>query len=217
MSQSNLKSIFSAPANIGGYYFMYMGKPQTFDIIAVSIPDSNVQKAVARIMVGADRYLSMQAALDQVKAPPVLLFKNTELKDAEQHIAKLKALGVGFRVVRSDGSEDDSVMRDDELPAGAAAHVGKGGKGQPSADAQALSEILTPGNAPGATPPIVSVRDAISNHHREPRGAPAGGVSGFGSAGGYYGGAGGGSGLAIFFLLFMPFLLRICALRSCIS
>jgi len=179
---------------------MNMAKGQTFDIFAVSIPDSNVQMAVARIMVGADRYLSMQAALDQVKAPPVLLFKNTELKDAEQHIAKLKALGVGFRVVRADGTDDDSIMSDDDLPGKPIKSVGRGDKKeQPSAETAAISDILNSGDAYGAMPPIVSIQDAISHHHSKPHGAQTddahkgagarGELTGFGSAGGRYGGA----------------------------
>ena len=178
-----------------------MGKPQTFDIIAVSIPDSNVQKAVARIMVGADRYLSMQDALDQVKAPPVLLFKGTELKDAEQHIAKLKALGVGFRVVRAeDGADDDSIMRDDELPGAAPRNAGavKG-------PIEAAHSEANAGNAWGSMPPVGpvgSVMDAISHHHHPDHGGAGdnkgkgrtGEFSGFGGAGGGHGG-GGGSGI----------------------
>jgi len=179
-----------------------MVKPQTFDIIAVSIPDSNVQKAVARIMVGADRYLSMQDALNQVKAPPVLLFKGTELKDAEQHIAKLKALGVGFRVVRAeDGEDDDSVMRDDDLP-GAAPRDAGAVKGPIDA---AHSEANKGGNAWGSMPPVGpvgSVMDAISHHHHPQSaasdnkngGGRTGDFSGFGSSGGGHGG-GGGSGI----------------------
>jgi len=175
-----------------------MGKPQTFDIIAVSIPDSNVQKAVARIMVGADRYLSMQAALDQVRTPPALLFKNIEQKDAEQHIAKLKALGVAFRVVRADGTDDDSIMRDDELP-GAKPRKAGAAQGPTNAGQSAAPK-------PGATPPLVSVQEAISHHHSDPHGAHAhagghksadGGradASGFGSAGGGYGAHGGSGG-----------------------
>ena len=178
-----------------------MGKPQTFDIIAVSIPDSNVQKAVARIMVGADRYLSMQDALDQVKAPPVLLFKGTELKDAEQHIAKLKALGVGFRIVRADdGADDDSIMRDDELPGSAPR---KAGATHGPLDA-AHPDAAGGGNAWGAMPPVGSVMDAISHHHHpaqsgasdsKGKGGRTGEFSGFGSGGGGYGGGGGGYGI----------------------
>jgi len=176
-----------------------MVKPQTFDIIAVSIPDSNVQKAVARIMVGADRYLSMQAALDQVRTPPALLFKNMEQKDAEQHITKLKALGVGFRVVRSDGTDDDSVMRDDELP---------GAKPRKTATQGPIEAARSAAPKPDAPPPVVSIQEAISHHHSDPRGVNAyahavghkssesvrAGAEGFGSAGGGYG-AHGGSGI----------------------
>jgi hypothetical protein len=164
---------------------MYMGKPQTFDIIAVSIPDSNVQKAVARLMVGADRYLSMQEALDQVSALPVTLFKNTELKDAEQHVAKLKALGVGFRIVQADGTEDDSIISDADLPGGAPMKsVG------PTRHEEAHPrESVTPSSAFGAPPPPVSILDAISHHHSDPGGAKKGPggpreFTGFGSAGG---------------------------------
>jgi hypothetical protein len=168
---------------------MYMGKPQTFDIIAVSIPDSNVQKAVARIMVGADRYLSMQDALDRVNSPPVLLFKNTELKDAEQHVAKLKALGVGFRIAQSDGTEDDSVISDDDLPGGAAARPTE----------PMLPVVETPPDIPasGNVPPLVSVQDAISHHHSAPSSsahAHSGGATGATGAFGFGGGSGGGHG-----------------------
>jgi len=187
-------------------YIMYM-PPQKFDIFAVSIPDSNVQMAVARIMVGADRYLSMQSALEQVKNPPVLLFKNTDLKDAEHHIAKLKALGVGFRVIKTDdGTEDDSIMRDDELPGKPPIRVGKGAKKAPEKPAAEASEIPPPINTLSAMPPVMSVHDAISQHHRHMAHtganddknsgghAKADGFSGFGSASGGHGG-GGGSGI----------------------
>ncbi len=175
---------------------MYMGKPQTFDIIAVSIPDSNVQKAVARLMVGADRYLSMQEALDRVQTLPVTLFKDTELKDAEQHVAKLKALGVGFRIVQADGSEDDSIISDADLPGGAPMKsVG------PARQEEARPrESVTPSSAFGAAPPAVSVLDAISRHHSDPQGGKKGSggpkeLTGFGSASGSGGVYGGGHGI----------------------
>jgi hypothetical protein len=173
------------------YYFTHMEnpKPQKFDIIAVSIPDSNIQMAVARIMVGADKYLSMQAALERVKTPPVLLFKNTELKDAEQHIAKLKALSVGFRIVQADGTEDDSILRIDEPPEAVAA-----AEEPQNAEDAAIAGILIPGGAPDPAP-TVSVQDAISHHHHSSdshAGGNAGdGFTGFGSSSGWgHGGTG---------------------------
>ncbi len=140
-------------------------------------------------MVGADRYLSMQAALDQVRVPPVTLFKNMEYKDAEQHIAKLKALGVGFRVVKADdGTEDDSIMRDDELPGAAPRKISVK---KPATEAAA--------HAAATPPPAMSVQDAISHHHSDPHGVHAhadhkSADGGYAGAGGGYGGGHGGSG-----------------------
>jgi hypothetical protein len=168
-----------------------MAKPQTFDIIAVSIPDSNVRMAVARLMVGADRYLSMQAALDKVKSPPALLFHNADTREAEQHVAKLKSLGVGFRVVRSDGAEGGLMPGSDDpdiLPA--AEVLAAGGGGGLSAQAAAMrsqTELVSGAGGQQQKPRAESVQDVILRHRY---GTSAGGGAGSGGSGGVGGGRG---------------------------
>jgi len=144
-------------------------------------------------MVGADRYLSMHEALEQVNTMPAVLFKNTELKDAEQHVSKLKALGVGFRIVQADGTEDDSVINDTDIPGGA--HIKSVGPARH--DEAHPHENVTPSSAFGPAPPPVSILDAISHHHhQDPHGGKKGSgdhgeLTGFGSGGGSGSGSGG--------------------------
>jgi hypothetical protein len=172
-----------------------MAKPQTFDIIAVSIPDSNVRMAVARLMVGADRYMSMQTALDKVKSPPALLFHNADARDAEQHVAKLKSLGVGFRVVRSDGAEGGLMPGGDDPDVLPAAEVlaagGDGGLSAQAAAMQSQTEIVSGAGGQQQKPRGESVQDVILRHRY---GASAAGGGGGGTGGG---GSGGGRGSVV--------------------
>lgn len=165
-----------------------MAKPQTFDIIAVSIPDNNVQMAVARLMVGADRYLSMQAALERVKAPTAVLFHNSDAREAEQHVAKLKSLGVSFRVVRSDdGTEDDDLMVMDEPTAATPAVRDKTADSEKSKlhapPTGALSDLSAYSNASAQRPAAESMQDVIMRHRYGPRSDAGGGHSSGGHAG----------------------------------
>jgi hypothetical protein len=72
------------------------------DLHVVSIPDHRAQLAIAQMIAGANHAISMQNAMDMAKNPPILLFHNLDPKDAQQHINRLKELGIGFKFSKVD-------------------------------------------------------------------------------------------------------------------
>jgi hypothetical protein len=72
-----------------------------FDLHVISIPDLKTQTAVAKIITETSPGISMDTAMDMVKKPPLLLYRNLEFKDARQHMEKLKRMGILCRPTES--------------------------------------------------------------------------------------------------------------------
>jgi len=71
---------------------------QKLDLHVTSVPDHRAQIAIAKIISDANHTISLQLAVEMAKSPPLLLFHNIDPKTAEQHINRLKELGIGFEV-----------------------------------------------------------------------------------------------------------------------
>ena len=91
---------------------------QKLDIYIVSVPDSKAQTAIAQTVVKSDPLYTMQIALEMVKNPPLLLYRNLDPKDAFQRIEELKSLGIGFKISKTgttpDSSQSDSAKQADD-------------------------------------------------------------------------------------------------------
>jgi len=72
-----------------------------FDLYVTSIPNNNAKLIIARHIASLNHSIPMQTAMSMAEKPPLLLLSNMELKDAEQHVARLKRSGIGFKVVES--------------------------------------------------------------------------------------------------------------------
>ena len=71
---------------------------QKIDLQVVSIPDHEAQLEIARIIVSGNHTISMQAAIEMAKNPPILLFHNMDVKDVKQYLNTFERLGIAFKV-----------------------------------------------------------------------------------------------------------------------
>jgi len=91
---------------------------QKIDLQVVSIPDHEAQLEIARLIVGGDHTISMQAAIEMAKNPPILLFRNMDVKDAKQYLNTFERLGIAFKIKLVDDTAAE-VRNDTPKPAAA--------------------------------------------------------------------------------------------------
>ncbi|MDR0305923.1 MAG: hypothetical protein LBI42_03690 [Chitinispirillales bacterium] len=72
-----------------------------FDVYVTSVPDQKARLIVARHIASVNPSIPLQAALGIAEKPPLLLFRGIELREAEQHIIRLKKSGIGFKINES--------------------------------------------------------------------------------------------------------------------
>jgi len=91
-----------------GAIIVYLNHMHKFDLYVTSIPNNNAKLIIARHIAALNHSIPLQTAMSMAEKPPLLLFSNLELKDAEQHVARLKKSGIGFRVVESKAAPEES-------------------------------------------------------------------------------------------------------------
>ncbi|MDR2727525.1 MAG: hypothetical protein LBB56_00200 [Chitinispirillales bacterium] len=79
-----------------------------FDLYVTSLPDNKAKLIIARHIASLNASIPLQKAMSMVEKPPLLLFQGLILNEAEQHIARLKRSGIGFKVVESKITQEES-------------------------------------------------------------------------------------------------------------
>jgi len=70
---------------------------EKFDVHVTSVPDNHdAQIFIADIIVGTDRNIPKQIAVEMAKKPPVLLLRSVSLSEAELCSARFKEFGIGY-------------------------------------------------------------------------------------------------------------------------
>ncbi|MCL2688262.1 MAG: hypothetical protein FWE57_00250 [Chitinispirillia bacterium] len=85
-----------------------------FDLYVTSIPNNNAKLIIARHIAALNHSIPLQTAMSMAEKPPLLLLSNLELNEAQQHVARLKMSGIGFKVVESKvmPKEEDDILID---------------------------------------------------------------------------------------------------------
>jgi len=78
-----------------------------FDLYVTSVPNNNAKLIIARHIAALNHSIPLQTAMKMAEKPPLLLFRGLELKEAEQHVARLKRSGIGFKVVEAQVTPEE--------------------------------------------------------------------------------------------------------------
>ncbi|MFP4164249.1 MAG: hypothetical protein ACLFQB_04530 [Chitinispirillaceae bacterium] len=68
-----------------------------YDLHVTFIPDHKAKLLIARSLAN-NPSIPLHVAMEMTEKPPLLLFKNIDIKEAEQHILQLKRFGIKFRI-----------------------------------------------------------------------------------------------------------------------
>ena len=79
-----------------------------FDLYVTSVPDNKAKLIIARHIASVSPSIPLQTAMGMAEKPPLLLFRGLELREAEQHIIRLKKSGIGFRINESKSEFSES-------------------------------------------------------------------------------------------------------------
>ncbi len=84
----------------------YINSMAHYDLYITSIPDHKAKLLVARSLAN-NPSIPLHVAMDLAGKPPLLLYKDIESKEAEQHIKQFKKFGITFKAVPSKTDSPD--------------------------------------------------------------------------------------------------------------